>query len=255
MENEIFGFSMLTHDLTERKKAELSEKMEAKNKELEQITYIASHDLQEPLRTISGIVNIMNQQYMEQLDEDADKYLKFMKDASERMRNLIKGLLDYSRVGKGNELTYFDCKETISEIREDLAAFISESHSQIVIEGDLPYLRGYKTEFRLLLQNLISNAIKFRKKNVNPEIKISAVKEYNCWKFTIKDNGIGIEPKYQEKIFMIFQRLHNRSEYEGTGIGLSHCKKIVELHGGKIWVDSRLEHGSTFYFTIPNSIN
>lgn len=255
MENEIIGFSMLTHDLTERKKAELSEKMEAKNRELEQITYIASHDLQEPLRTISGIVNIMNQQYMEQLDEDADRYLKFMKDASERMRNLIKGLLDYSRVGKGNELTYFDCKETVSEIMEDLAAFISESHSQIVIEGDLPYIRGYKTEFRLLLQNLISNAIKFRKKEVSPQIKISAVKEYNCWKFALKDNGIGIDPKYQEKIFMIFQRLHNRSEYEGTGIGLSHCKKIVELHGGKIWVDSSLEHGSTFYFTIPNSIN
>lgn len=255
MENEIIGFSMLTHDLTERKKAELSEKMEAKNRELEQITYIASHDLQEPLRTISGIVNIMNQQYMEQLDEDADKYLKFMKDASERMRNLIKGLLDYSRVGKGNELTYFDCKETVSEIMEDLAVFISESHSEIVIEGDLPYLRGYKTEFRLLLQNLISNAIKFRKKDVTPQIRISAVKEYNCWKFALKDNGIGIDPKYQEKIFMIFQRLHNRSEYEGTGIGLSHCKKIVELHGGKIWVDSSLEHGSTFYFTIPNGIN
>lgn len=251
MQDEIIGYSMLTHDLTERKKAELSEKMEAKNKELEQITYIASHDLQEPLRTISGIVNIMNLQYENQLDEEADKYLKFMKEASERMRNLIKGLLDYSRIGKGNEVNYFDSGEVMEEVKQDLSAFITESHAKLIIVGNLPYLKGYRTEFRLLLQNLISNAVKFRKKDVDPEITISAVKENNCWKFALKDNGIGIDPKYQEKIFMIFQRLHNRSEYEGTGIGLSHCKKIVELHGGRIWVDSYLDEGSTFYFTIP----
>lgn len=252
MQDEIIGFSMLTHDLTERKKAELAEKMEAKNKELEQITYIASHDLQEPLRTISGIVNIMNLQYENKLDEEADKYLKFMKEASERMRNLIKGLLDYSRIGKGNEVNYFDSGEVVEEIKQDLSVFIAESHAKLTILGNLPYLKGYRTEFRLLLQNLISNAVKFRKKNVDPEITISAVKENNSWKFALKDNGIGIDPKYQEKIFMIFQRLHNRSEYEGTGIGLSHCKKIVELHGGRIWVDSYLDEGSTFYFTIPN---
>ncbi|HTF82049.1 MAG TPA: PAS domain S-box protein, partial [Cytophagales bacterium] len=251
MQDEIIGFSMVIHDLTERKKAELTEKMEAKNKELEQITYIASHDLQEPLRTITGIVNIMNQQYVEQLDEDADKYLKFMKDASERMRNLIKGLLDYSRMGKGNEAIYFDSKEVLHEITQDLAVYIHESKAKITIVGNLPYIKAFKTEFRLLLQNLISNAIKFRNKGIDPEITIYANKENNSWKFGVKDNGIGIEPKYQEKIFMIFQRLHNRTEYEGTGIGLSHCKKIVELHGGRIWVDSYPGEGSTFYFTIP----
>ncbi len=245
-------------DITKLKKAEELEKyarqLEAKNKELEQFAYVASHDLQEPLRTVNCFVNLLEQEYIGKFDEDADKYFKIISQSATRMSELVKALLDYSRIGRKRELTKIDCNALIKAIQTDLSSYISETNTIIEV-GNLPNITGYKTELRLLFQNLISNAIKFRKQYVTPHIMIEAEDDDSNWIFFVKDNGIGIEEKHKHKIFMIFQRLHNKSEYEGTGIGLAHCQKIVDLHDGKIWVDSQPSEGSTFYFKIPKLIS
>lgn len=221
-----------------------------KNKELEQFTYIASHDLQEPLLTITGFVNLLNENYGNQFDEVGQKSLSYLKDATERMSKLVKALLDYGRIGKSPELTKIDCNSLLEEVKNDLDSSIKNTNTTFKIKN-LPEINGYKTEIRMLFQNLISNAIKFQKPDTKPVIKISAFKD-NGWTFTIKDNGIGIDEKYKNRIFDIFQRLHSSDKYKGTGIGLAHCNKIIELHKGKIWVESEPNQGSTFYFNIPN---
>ncbi len=165
------------------------------------------------------------------------------------MDKLIKALLDYSRIGRNKVMTHVDCNKVIQDILEDLFAQITETKTRFDI-GDLPLINGSETEMRILFQNLISNATKFRKKEKPLLVRINAQKQRDHWQFSISDNGIGIEPQYHEKIFVIFQRLHTKDKYEGTGIGLAHCQKIVDLHGGKIWLDSRHGRGSTFYFTI-----
>lgn len=223
--------------------------LERKNKELEQFAYVASHDLQEPLRTISSFVELIRQKYQGKLDADADKYIHYTVQSSDRMKTLIKDLLDYSRLGRERKIQKIDCNVMIKETLADLDRAISESNAQITI-SDLPVIYGYYTEIKQLFQNLISNSIKFRSKTTIPVIDISSVKTDGHWTFSIKDNGIGIADKYREKIFIIFQRLHTRSEYEGSGIGLAHCKKIVELHEGNIWVNSEEGKGSAFHFTI-----
>jgi PAS domain S-box-containing protein len=225
-------------------------KLEQKNKELRQFAYVASHDLQEPLRTISNFSEFLANNYADQIDENGKRSIHYINDATERMRSLVKGLLDYIRLGRDRELTTIDCNSLLEAVQLDLAAIISESGAKIKV-APLPQIRGYEIELRLLFQNLISNAIKFRKKNTIPEIKVF-VKEDNGYTFAVQDNGIGIADNYQERIFTIFQRLHSKDEYEGTGIGLAHCQKIVEIHDGKIWVESLPNQGSTFYFNIPN---
>jgi signal transduction histidine kinase len=237
-----------------KKQYELQDKtkqLENKNKELEQFAYISSHDLQEPLHTVMNVVNLLDEEYKGRLDENADMYLNFITQATNRMSDLIKGLLKYSRIGYDRELAIIDCSTIMKNIQSDLSSIITETNTIIEI-SELPLLKGYQTELGLLFQNLITNAIKFRKKNTHPKITITAQKEEGHWKFSFTDNGIGIDFEHQEKIFVIFQRLHPRSEYEGTGIGLAHCQKIVDLHGGTIWVNSKLNEGSTFHFTIPN---
>lgn len=245
-------------DITERKKGEdsLEEKikqrtaeLERKNRELEQFAYVASHDLQEPLRTTTSFVRLLNEKYKGRLDEEADQVLQYMVEGSERMKVLIRDLLDYSRIGRKIELTDIDCNTILKEVLADLDIAIKESNATIHI-GPLPQLKGYSTELKLLFQNLLSNALKFRRKNIDPEIHISATSNNDHWQFAIRDNGIGLEDKFRERIFVIFQRLHVQSEYAGSGIGLAHCKKIVELHNGTIWVESTPGQGSTFYFTI-----
>jgi len=247
-------FNMAIRDISERKEAEFilhkkTEELKIKNKELEQFAFVASHDLQEPLRTISSFVELLGNEYEGELDDTADTYIKFVLEASERMRVLIKNLLDYSRIGRSQELEKIDCNVVVKNLLEDLSVQIIQSDAKLSIDK-LPIILGNEVEIKQLFQNLISNAIKFRRDDVPPEIRISAVKEEQYWKFAVADNGIGLNKKHKEKIFVIFQRLHNRKVYEGTGIGLAHCKKIVELHGGKIWVISELYKGSTFYFTI-----
>lgn len=226
--------------------------LERKNKELEQFAYVASHDLQEPLRTISSFVELFQKQYKGKLDEKADKYMEYIVQASSRMRVFITDLLEYSRIGSRQELKEIDCNIIMNEALNDLGAAIQETGADIKVE-QLPVINGYQTEMKLLFQNLAANAIKFRQKNAHPQIKISAKKKRDSWQFSFSDNGIGIAKEHNERIFVIFQRLHTRNEYEGSGIGLSHCKKIVELHKGKIWLESEIGKGTTFYFTIPQN--
>lgn len=245
-------------DITDRKKGadyleakikQRTAELERKNRELEQFAYVASHDLQEPLRTTTSFVRFLNEKYKGRLDAEADQVLTYMVQGSERMKTLIKDLLDYSRIGRKIQLTDIDCNLLIKEVLADLDTSIKEANATIHIEP-LPRLKGYSTELKLLFQNLLSNALKFRRKNVHPVIHISLARKNNHWQFSIADNGIGIEEKFRERIFVIFQRLHVQSEYDGSGIGLAHCKKIVELHNGSIWVESTPGQGSTFYFTI-----
>jgi PAS domain S-box-containing protein len=241
-------------DITERKKHETTinnqiKELEIKNRELEQFNYISSHDLQEPLRTLNNVIHLLEKKHYDEFSDSTKQYLGYLSASSSRMSNLVKGLLDYSRIGRKQEFETINCQTIIDEVLADLDSAIHESQAKIQLEK-LPELRANATEIRLLFQNLINNAIKFCHKNTPPIINISASQTKEDWKFSISDNGIGIPKKYQEKIFIIFQRLHSQEEYKGTGIGLSHCQKIVESHGGKIWVDSEPDHGSTFYFTL-----
>ena len=245
----------LHEDLLRESEANLelkNKELELKNKELEQFAYVASHDLQEPLRTTSSFTELLQHQYKGKLDDKADKYLTFIKQSSDRMKVLIKDLLDYSRIGTKKKKEIIDCNIILQEILADISVAIKETSTEISLDS-LPIFDGYPTEIKLLFQNLIINAIKFRKKNVPPKIKIEAVRKNGHWEFMCSDNGIGIEKEHSERIFIIFQRLHTRNEYEGSGIGLAHCKKIVELHGGRIWTESTPDKGSIFYFTIPAS--
>lgn len=243
--------AMTMEERNAREEADLAKvEVERKNKELEQFAYVASHDLQEPLRTTSSFVELLQRQYHGKLDAKADKYLAFIAQSSDRMKVLIKDLLDYSRIGTQKELATVDCNAVLKTVIADLKVLIEEAGGSVKSDA-LPIISGYPTEIKLLFQNLVINAIKFRKPIIPPVILISVQNENNFWQFACKDNGIGIQDQHKERIFIIFQRLHTRNDYEGSGIGLSHCKKIVELHGGKIWVESAPGTGSTFYFTIP----
>ncbi len=225
--------------------------LENKNKELEQFTYIASHDLQEPLQTVSSFVELLREENQDILDDSAEQYINYILQSTQRMKNLISGLLDYSRIGKEKTPVTVDCNEILGWVLDDLRAVIDESGAKIE-NGQLPILHAYPNELKQLFQNLIGNAIKYVKPDVSPVITISYQQQGEGWLFEFKDNGIGIEEKYKEKIFIIFKRLHSVKEYDGTGIGLAHCRKIVELHHGKIWIESVPNEGSKFCFTIKN---
>lgn len=242
-------------DITQRKKSEeeikqKSEELVRSNLELEQFAYVASHDLQEPLRTISNFVGLLEKTQCGKLDDDANNYLNFILSATSRMQNLIKDLLDYSRVGKSITFSIVDCNIILKDVLAGMGASIKESNANITSDL-LPKVKANDIQLKQVFQNLISNGIKFRKKNSVPEIKITVEEKATEYLFVVKDNGIGIEEKHINKLFVLFQRLHPETEYPGTGIGLATSKKIVLLHGGKIWVESKLGEGSTFYFTLP----
>jgi len=229
------------------------EKIKAKNKELNEVTYIASHDLQEPLRTVSSMVDMLNTKYDDRLDEQGQKMLGFLDSASNRMRNLVKDLLEYSILGQDKSLVLVDCNDLLDDLSKDLQGIITKRNATIEWKK-LPTVMAYKSELRLLFQNLITNGIKFQDPDNTPQIKIESEDQGDFWQFKISDNGIGIKKEHQEKIFEIFKRMHAQDVYKGTGIGLAHCKKIVELHDGKLWVNSEAGSGSDFYFTIKKEI-
>lgn len=239
----------MVQDITSQKRAE--QELKKTNEQLENFAFLASHDLQEPLSTIKSFTNLIERRFGKELTEDGQTYLNFISSASARMSTLIKDLLDYSRIGTNRKLSTVDCNELLKNIQNDLSAQIHESDVTINVEP-LPTLTAYHTELRLLFQNLISNAIKFNDPKRKLVISISVQSKLNEWIFEVKDNGIGIEEKYIDKIFKLFHRLHSKSEFEGTGIGLAHCQKIVELHEGSIWVESEFGVGSSFFFSIPN---
>jgi PAS domain S-box-containing protein len=242
-------------DITPRKQAEQRLKAAAadlarSNAELEQFAYVASHDLQEPLRMVASYTQLLARRYRGKLDEDADEFIGFAVDGARRMQELINDLLAYSRVGtRALQVEAVDTAGLVDQVVTDLAAAVEES-SATVSRDPLPIVRGDPTQLRQLFQNLLANAVKFRGERP-PEVQVTAERQRGAWVFAVRDNGIGIEPQYLERIFVLFQRLHTRVEYPGTGIGLAICKKIVERHGGRIWVESEPGRGTTFWFTLP----
>lgn len=219
------------------------------NRELEQFAYVASHDLQEPLRAVNSYAQLLARKYEGNLDAKADKYLGYIQEGATRMQQLISDLLELSRVGtRGKALTPTPCEPVLRQVLDNLQVAIAENNA-IITYGSLPRVMGDETQLIQLFQNLISNAIKFRREEP-PQIHVCAMQQKNEWIFSVRDNGIGIEAEYFDRIFLIFQRLHGRSEYPGTGIGLAVCKKIVERHGGRIWVESVPDEGTTFYFSL-----
>ncbi len=219
------------------------------NEELEQFAYIASHDLQEPIRMVISFTQLLEKRYADKLDKDAKEFIHFAVDGAQRMKVLIDNLLDYSRLNTSRKVfKNVSTKTIVDKIIEDFAALIEEKNA-LIKYGELPVVFSDESLLSRLFTNLFSNAIKY---NVNKtEIEISAVQNDSEWVFSVKDNGIGIEEKYFEKIFKIFQRLHGKTEYPGTGMGLAICKRIVEKLGGRIWLDSQPGSGTTFFFTIP----
>ncbi len=249
----VTGFSKITRDVTEQKAAELSlkeksEELSRSNAELEQFAYVASHDLQEPLRMVTSYVQLLEKRYKDKLDEDANEFINYAVDGSIRMRVLINSLLEYSRVNRVKPFEKIYMNELMGDILQNLKGQITENNAAIKV-NNLPDIIGDPILINQLFQNLISNAIKFKGEKA-PEIIISGEKLSDEYLFSVKDNGIGIKKEYAEKIFVIFQRLHSKEKYPGTGIGLAICKKIVERHNGRIWMESEAGKGSTFYFTI-----
>ncbi len=221
------------------------------NAELQQFAYVASHDLQEPLRMITSYLELLERRYKGQLDAKADKFIAYAVDGATRMQALINDLLSYSRLGtQGKEFESVDCAKIIPSVLTNLQVAIAQS-SAIITHDPLPQVDADRSQLTQLFQNLISNAIKFRRQDP-PQIHIGVRYNDDKWLFSVQDNGIGIDTQYLERIFIIFQRLHSRTEYPGTGIGLAVCKKIIERHGGNLWVESELGRGSTFYFTLPH---
>lgn len=247
----------VVRDITERKQTQQAmqrqtEELMRSNAELEQFAYVASHDLQEPLRVVASYAQLLARRYQDKLDNDANEFVDFIVDGATRMQDLINDLLSYSRVDtRGKEFKSTDINEVIDSVLHNLELHIEEQKATVSREH-MPSLMADESQLIQLFQNLIGNAIKFHGDSA-PNIHLGVKPLANECLFSVHDDGIGIAPQYAERIFQVFQRLHSKSEYPGTGIGLAICKKIVERHGGRIWVEAEPGNGSTFYFTIPNN--
>ncbi|MFZ4707375.1 MAG: sensor histidine kinase [Bacteroidales bacterium] len=239
--------SLLAEELMITNKA-----LENSNKELEQFAYVASHDLQEPLRMVSSYTQLLANRYKDKLDQDANDFIQYAVDGSSRMQKLINDLLDYSRITmQGKEYALIDTSKLLKQTILTMKDLINETSASIT-NDDLPGVKADESQISRVFQNLIQNALKFSKKSEMPKIHISCKKKNDFYEFAVRDNGIGIDMQYHERVFTIFQRLHSKREFPGTGIGLSICKRIIERHGGEIWFDSKENEGTTFYFTLSS---
>jgi PAS domain S-box-containing protein len=233
--------------------AEHAREVERSNAELEQFAYVASHDLQEPLRMVASYCQLLQRRYKDKLDEAANEFIGFAVEGASRMQRLINDLLAYSRIGrKGGDPAPLEFSEAVKTALANLEGAIADSGAEIDV-GPMPRVVGVPMQLAQLMQNLIGNAIKFRRAEVPPVISVSAIEEDGAWHIAVADNGIGIEPQYLERVFLIFQRLHERNKYPGTGIGLAIAKKVIECHGGRIWIESTPNRGSRFHFTLPSA--
>jgi PAS domain S-box-containing protein len=247
----------MVENISERREAEAkmmeySNSLEESNKDLEQFAYIISHDLREPLRMMTSYTQLLKRRYAKSFDEAGNEFMDYIVDGAKRMDNLIKDLLSYSRVGRDKRgRTLIEIGEIINVVENNLRMSIQENKAQVIVKGVMPRVYGNKAQITTLIQNLINNAIKYRRQEVAPIVEIGVKRKDDIWEFYVKDNGIGIPVDHLETIFLIFQRLHSRDEYSGTGIGLAITKRIIQSHDGEIWVRSVEGEGSTFYFTIP----
>jgi PAS domain S-box-containing protein len=250
-------FTAIVRDITERKEAELAleakaEELARSNQELEQFAYVTSHDLQEPLRMVSNYTQLLGRRYKDKLDPDANEFIDFAVDGAKRMQELIHDLLAYARVGtRGKEFKSVAAATVVSDALANLSSAIEDSGAEVVVDT-LPTIVGDASQLGQVFQNLIGNALKFTRPGYPPVVNVSAARIEGAWEFSVADNGIGIEPRFFDRIFQMFQRLHTRQEYPGTGIGLALCKKIVERHSGRIRVESTPGEGARFSFTIPD---
>ena len=231
-------------------RVEREQRLEESNERLEQFAYAASHDLQEPLRMVSSYLQLIERRYADELDEDGEEFLEFAVDGADRMRDMIEGLLQYSRVEtQGEPLEPVDLNEVVGDVRDDLDVRIIESNGDVDIE-ELPRVAGDERQLRQVFQNLLRNALEYSR-DEPPRVRISADRNSSMWEVSVRDEGIGIEPDEQDRIFKVFQRLQSRNDHGGSGIGLALCERIVERHGGEIWVESEPGEGATFTFTLP----
>jgi PAS domain S-box-containing protein len=247
----------LLEDITVRKEAETAliakaEELARSNAELEEFAYVASHDLQEPLRMVSSYASLLRARYSASIDARGQGFLDEVAGSAKRMQDLIRGILSFSRIGKEVEATEVDCNEVLDRVLFNLAHTISENRAKI-IRSPLPRLRGDAVLIGQVFQNLIGNSLKFKRKDVPPEIHVAAEERNGWWHLSISDNGIGIAPDCRERVFQLFQRLHTRSEYEGTGMGLAICRKAVRHHGGDITIDPLPREGTSFRFWLPSA--
>jgi signal transduction histidine kinase len=245
----LIAFFVIKHNLLQESIFRESSILESKSKEMEQFTYITSHELRHPLLTIEGYIKILEEDYADKLDKEANYYLKSISSAAKQMEIRIIGLFNYSMLSQIKKLENVNCNKIAESLLVDLHTIIESTRAKITV-NNLPTLKVSPPEFKQLFQHLITNALKFKKMDVIPELIISVKKKKDSYQFEFCDNGIGIERKNIKKIFNIFKRLHTPDEYEGAGLGLAYCKKIVELHHGTIWVKSQPGSGSSFYFTI-----
>ena len=255
-EGQIFRLAVFTRETTPWIKAQedlrsMNEALERSNQELQQFAHIVSHDLQEPLRMVSSFVQLLAERYRGRIDAEADQYIRFAVDGSNRGQALVRDLLRFSRVGQVRDAAAdVDLNEVLRDVLSDLFQVIRETHATVDI-APLPIVRGHRSELGQLFRNLLDNALKFQ--DGTPKVKVWAEDKGGAWLFAVKDNGIGIPPEARERLFGVFQRLHNRKRFGGSGLGLAICKKTVEAYGGKIWVESKENDGSIFYFSIPKT--